>query len=597
MSDFSITFTNPWLLLLMIPGIALVLFAFFRVSRQFRYTRNRVISLSLGVVMVVLCALMAAGTGFGYSVENDTNEVLLLVDASYSNRNSKDKEDQWIRSVIEANAGTANLGIVTFGYDQVYAVPLSDRAEGVFETYCSAPLPDDSATDLAAALTYAQGLFTHPESAKIIVLTDGIETDGDAMSTVAALALAGIRVDFVDHSEPQSGDEVQISGVGLPDGTIKTGTNIQLELSVRTSAGMDARITLYDNGEQALSEYAELSEGANTLHFTYAFDAAGLHEIRFEIEGVSDTLTQNNTYYSYVYIDVVDKVLILQRDNEGEQLQQLFADDFSVTVKKISEAPATLNGLREYDQVILANIANADMPEGFIDLLHSYVYDVGGSLLTVGGTREENGKSVANVYHREDMEGTLYQDMLPVLAEDYTPPVAVLLVIDVSGSMDGIGSSGMKLIKEAQESAKASLEALDDRDYIGIVTFSEDATLVLEPTPVSERRKIETAIDKIVSKMQGTLYTHALDTAGLALKTVEGVNKKHIIFISDGNPNDSDTRYIDVTKANLEAGVTTSCISFMGEVGVMKGVAEVGGGNNYTAGSGQRAGPDAGHSG
>lgn len=587
MSDFSITFTNPWLLLFMILGIALVLFAFFRVSKQFRYTRNRVISLSLGVVMVVLCAFMAAGVRFSYSVANDTNEVLLLVDASFSNQESKDQKDEFIQSVIEENADTARLGIVTFGYDQVYAVSLSDRADGIFEAYLNAPLPDDSATDLASALTYAQSLFAHPESAKIIVLTDGIETDGNAMSTVASLALAGVRVDFVDYSQVQSGDEVQISGIALPDGTIKTGTNIQLELSVRTSASMDARITLYDNGEQALSEYAELSEGANTLHFTYAFDAAGLHEIRFEIEGVSDTLTQNNTYYSYVYIDVVDKVLILQRDNEGEQLQQLFADDFHVTVKKISEAPATLNELREYDQVILANIANADMPEGFIDILHSYVYDVGGSLLTVGGAREENGEPVANMYNREDMEGTLYQDMLPVLAEDYTPPVAVLLVIDVSGSMEGTGSSGMKLIKEAQESAKASLEALDDRDYIGIVTFSEDATLVLEPTPVSERRKIETAIDKIVSKMQGTLYTHALDTAGLALKTVEGVNKKHIIFISDGNPNDSDTRYLDVTKANLEAGITTSCISFMGEVGVMKSIAEAGDGNNYTAGSGQ----------
>ena len=571
MSDFSITFTNPWLLFLIIPGLALVLFAFFRVSKQFRYTRNRVISLSLGVVMVVLCAFMAAGIGFSYYVANDTNEVLLLVDASYSNQDNQDKKDDFIQSVIEENADTAKLGIVTFGYDQVYAVPFSDGAEGIMEAYRNAPSPDDSATDLAAALTYAQSLFTHPESAKIIVLTDGIETDGDAMSTVASLALAGIRVDFVDYSEPQSGDEVQISGIGLPEGTIQTGTNNQLELSVQTSESMDARITLYDNGEQVLSEYAELSDGTNTLYFTYAFE----------------TLAQNNTYYSYVNIDVVDNVLIIQHDSEGEQLRQLFSDDFNVTVKKISEAPATLNELREYDQVILANIANADMPEGFINILNSYVYDAGGSLLTVGGTREENGETIANVYNREDMEGTLYQDMLPVLAEDYTPPVAVLLVIDVSGSMEGTGSSGMKLIKEAQESAKASLEALDDRDYIGIVTFSEDATLVLEPTPVAEKRKIETAIDKIVSKMQGTLYTHALDTAGLALKAVEGVNKKHIIFISDGNPNDSDTRYLDVTKANLEAGITTSCISFMGEVGVMKSISDAGGGNNYTAGSGQ----------
>lgn len=587
MSDFSITFTNPWLLFLMIPGIALVLFAFFRVSKQFRYTRNRVISLSLGVVMVVFCAFMAAGIGFSYYVANDTNEVLLLVDESFSNRESADKKEEFIQSVIEENADRAKLGIITFGYDQVYAVPFSEGTEGIFEAYSNAPLPDDSATDLASALTYAQSLFTHPESAKIIVLTDGIETDGDAMSTVASLALAGIRVDFVDYSEPQNGDEVQISAIGLPEETIKTGTNIQLELSVQTSAAMDALITLYDNGEQALSEYVELSKGTNTLHFTYAFETAGLHEIRFEIEGVSDTLSRNNTYYTYVYIDVVDNVLILQRDNEGEQLQQLFADDFTVTVRTISEAPATLNELREYDQVILANIANADMPEGFIDILNSYVYDVGGSLLTVGGTREENGETIANVYNREDMEGTLYQDMLPVLAEDYTPPVAVVLVIDISGSMSSPGVSGKSLMEEAKESAINGLRALDTRDYVGIVTFGDSARTVLGITPVSAMRTIESAIERIDYEMAGTVYSSGMERAGMLLKSAENVNKKHIIFISDGEPSQGDTMYIEQTKANKAAGITTSCIAFAGTVRVLEDIALAGGGQNYEAGTEQ----------
>lgn len=580
MSDFTITFTNPWLLFLMIPGIALVLFAFFRVSKQFRYTRNRVISLSLGVVMVVFCAFMAAGIGFSYSVANDTNEVLLLVDTSYSDRENRDKKDDFIQSVIEENADTARLGIVTFGYNQVYAVSFGDGAEDIMEAYRNAPSPDDSATDLAAALTYAQGLFTHPESAKIIVFTDGIETDGNAMRAVASLALAGIRVDFVDCSAPQSGAEVQISGVGLPEGTIKTGANNQLELSVQTSAGMDARVTLYDNGERALSEYAELSEGANTLYFTYAFETSGLHELRFEIEGVSDTLSQNNTYYSYVYIDVVDHVLILQRESEGEQLRQLFSDDFNVTIKKIGEAPATLNELREYDQVILANIANADMPEGFIDLLNSYVYDIGGSLLTVGGTREENGETIANVYNREDMEGTLYQDMLPVLAEDYTPPVAVVLVIDNSGSM---GDS----MDAAKESAKEGLRALDERDYVGIVSFGDNATTVLGMTPVAEMRRIETAIDRIDYAMTGTVYSEGLQRAGLLLGSMTGgVNRKHIILISDGEPSSSDNMYLNITEANLAAGITTSCITFTDDNAAAEAIAVAGEGKSYVAANG-----------
>ena len=424
MSDLSITFSQPWLLLLILPGLALVLFAFFRVSKQFRYTRNRVICLSLGIVMVFACGLMAAGIGFQYAVANEANEVLLLVDASFSDRENMEQKDEFIRFVIEENADTAKLGIVTFGYDQVYAAPLSDDAEAIFENYRNAPPPDDSATDLAAALAYAEGLISHPESAKIVVLTDGIETDGDALETLSALARTGIRVDLVGYAAAEGGDEVEITALSLPEDGIEAGENVQLALTVETNRGIDARISLYDNGEEALSEYAELSEGSNTLYVTHAFETTGLHELYVTIEGVSDTLSQNNSYYSFVNIEVVDNILILQRENEGEQLLALYEGDFEVTLKDIEDAPATLRELREYDEVILANIANADMPEGFDELLESYVSEAGGSLLTVGGAREENGESVANVYNREDMEGTLYQEMLPVLAEDYTPPVA-----------------------------------------------------------------------------------------------------------------------------------------------------------------------------
>lgn len=34
MSNFNITFTYPWLLLLLIPAAALVLFAYFRISKN-----------------------------------------------------------------------------------------------------------------------------------------------------------------------------------------------------------------------------------------------------------------------------------------------------------------------------------------------------------------------------------------------------------------------------------------------------------------------------------------------------------------------------------------------------------------------------------
>ena len=470
----------------------------------------------------------------------------------------------------------------------MYAVPLTENSDGIFETYLNSPPPDDSATNLEQALVYAKSLFTNPESGKIVVLTDGIETDGNAMNAVASLAMDGITVDFADYSEEQTDNEVQPIQVNLTDDVISVGENNQIELTVQSTSKTDALITFYDNGEEVESGYIELVEGSNSLFFTHSFDTAGLHELRFEVEGVDDTLTQNNIFYSYVYIDVADNILILQRENEAQKIQQLFEDKFNVTVMNISDAPTSLDRLRDYDQIILMNIANADMPEGFAEILNDYVNDIGGGLLTVGGTKTENGEPVANVYNREDMEGSLYQDMLPVLAEDYTPPIAVILVIDISGSMSSVGSSGKTLMEEAKESAKEGLRALDTRDYVGIVTFGDNANTVLDLTPVSEMRKIETAIDKIDYEMAGTVYSNGLERAGMLLKAMAGgVNKKHIIFISDGEPTPGDYMYLEKTETNRAAGITTSCISYVGSVSVMESIADAGGGKNYSAKDGQ----------
>jgi hypothetical protein len=60
-SNFRITFSNPWLLLLLVPLAALTLIPHFRVAKKFRRSRNRVISLALHSIALILCVLLLAG--------------------------------------------------------------------------------------------------------------------------------------------------------------------------------------------------------------------------------------------------------------------------------------------------------------------------------------------------------------------------------------------------------------------------------------------------------------------------------------------------------------------------------------------------------
>ena len=55
MSNFRIEFSNPWLLLLLIPAVALALIPYFRIAKRYRRTRNRVISIVLHCLVMLLC--------------------------------------------------------------------------------------------------------------------------------------------------------------------------------------------------------------------------------------------------------------------------------------------------------------------------------------------------------------------------------------------------------------------------------------------------------------------------------------------------------------------------------------------------------------
>ena len=153
MINFRINFTNPWLLLLLIPAALLTLIPYFRLNKRYRKTRNRITSIVLHLVIMVLCISVLAGITFEYDVPNTDNEVILLVDSSFSSEESEQEKNEFIQSVIDNAESRFKLGIVTFGFDQVYAAELTTNTSNLYAKYMQASMPDTTATDIEAALT------------------------------------------------------------------------------------------------------------------------------------------------------------------------------------------------------------------------------------------------------------------------------------------------------------------------------------------------------------------------------------------------------------------------------------------------------------
>ena len=295
----------------------------------------------------------------------------------------------------------------------------------------------------------------------------------------------------------------------------------------------------------------------------------------FEIESADDTLAQNNVFHSYIYLEIFDDILIIESNhNESEALCRMLKDELNATVMNIGSVPGVItsvNDLRQYDEIVLVNVANSDMPEGFVELLHTYVHDYGGGLFTICGNEADNNPTdeewTANAYTREDMYGTLYQEMLPVEAINYTPPTAVMIIIDRSGSMttDTNGNllpdSENKLIF-AKNGAVECLELLSERDYVGIMSFADSVTTHVDLTPRTQRDKILAAIEHVDgTDGGGTNFSPALEYAGMALAAMTNVENKHIIFITDGEPSAGDAeRYKYWLQENAKNGITTSVV-------------------------------------
>ncbi len=643
MSNFQINFTLPWLLLLLIPAIIITLIPYFRLPKRYRRTRNRVVSIVLHMIIMVLCITVLSGMTFSYDKVNKNSEVVYVVDYSYSTTQAQEKKNQFITNAINESRGNFKVGVVAFGYKQLTVVAPSSDTDMVRESFLrftssSSDIAevDNTATDVSSALVYASDLIKNKQGAKIVLVTDGIETDKKAINIINSIVANGIRIDAVKFPSNYSATipDVQIIDVDLGNNikkgtefditvkiqsSIKTTVTLNLEddnADIRKNEGSDEEIN-YDNVEGAVTTFLIEEPGIHELKFVHRFNNFGLHRLAIkasaqaatgEQDQKNDLYEQNNTYYTYFDLMSFNRILILEGyENNGKPLEDAVAvsangDANAITRININPENGTFDSIPrtaydmalQYDQIILVNVANSDlinaestenahdgMPIDFDVELNKYVKDYGGGVFVVGGNdplkTEEDGQGnrrpVPHAFNFEDMKNaTAFADMLPVVVEDFKPPVALAIIVDTSGSMAAPTGDGKSVLYYTQQGAKAILDdGLTHRDYVCVVQLTNYATDVMPMTSARNAPAIRAAIDRLTAG-DGTNYAPSILAAGQKLKELgnDVVKKRHIILISDGEPldqatNDAKNGYADVVGAlanDADKPVTFSMVQF-----------------------------------
>ncbi len=112
------------------------------------------------------------------------------------------------------------------------------------------------------------------------------------------------------------------------------------------------------------------------------------------------------------------------------------------------------------------------------------------------------------------------------------------LVLDVSGSMYEEDGTGISRLRRVQDAARSALNYLKPNDTLSIIAFAHNSSVLLPPTPISDRAKIEDVIEKVDMYDVDPGGTAMDQGIGLGMTEVEklvGAGKlSQVVVLTDG---------------------------------------------------------------
>jgi uncharacterized membrane protein len=533
--------------------------------------------LSLGVRAALVAALAAALTGAAWVGTDHRVCTVVLVDVSDSVPDEAlGRARAYVEELRRAAGADDTLRLVTFAGDARAVTVPADRAVAL-PAAALARHAAGAETDVQAALRFAYGLFPPAHLKRVVVVSDGAETRGAMLAEADLAASFGIKI-FTRAFPDAYRHEVAVRAVRVPPRVrLRAPFELQVDL-FSTDPGVAARLVVYRDGVLDHREALTLAAGTTTVRYQSEVFEAGLarYEVKLELDGgaaaaaAHDTFDNNNRYIETVVVRGKPQILYVEGTPAyaGPLRTALEAAGMAVDVRGPAGLPDALAELARFDAVIVSDVAAELVTHAAMGALEAYVREGGGGLLFAGGE---------HAFGPGGWRGTKLERLMPVSLDVErrrdTPSLAIELVIDKSGSMEG------PKIEAAKEAAKAVVEMLGGADLIGVVTFDATASELVPLDAASNRFRILGEISRL-SAGGGTNIVNAL---ALAHDTLRGRTAmlKHMILLSDGLSGEKDI--LAAVEATNRDDITVSAVGVGDDVdrALIEAVAAAGGGRPY----------------
>lgn len=427
-------------------------------------------------------------------------------------------------------------------------------------------------SNLQAALQLAYGLYAPGFLKRAVVLSDGVQTDGDFLAEANRARDFGVHVFTMPYRRAVP-PEVAVRGLRLPD-RVKVGETFEIHADIYASRATKAQAKLYQgealNGLEGVRE-VDLKAGTNDVVFRSVNRQAGQVTYLFELLQIAeDTFKENNRYAVTIDVPGRPRVLYVEGtpEHSGPLARALTAQQFDVDVRPPAGFPGSLKEIEGYDFVILSDTPREAISMDAQELVQRYVSELGGGFLFAGG---DAGYGLGGWNH------TTIERILPVRMDSERkkemPSVAMSLVIDRSGSMTGLP------LEMAKAAAKATVVLLAPDDLVEVIAFDSAPIRYVKMQPARNRSRIAGDVARI-NAGGGTEIFPALDAA-YQDQTVTQARKKHVILLTDGRS--PTTGIHDLVTAMVAESISVTTVGLGGDVDeqLLKGIADQAGGRFY----------------
>jgi len=597
---------HPWafLLLLIVP------FVFYRAVRSYA---DRSGSAKLGIAglrsaICVLLVLELVGITFWWKGKAGDEHIAYVVDVSDSvTLPMREHARDQVARATEDRGDDENASLVLFGDSPLVAIPFGEgmdreKIAEAFGPFMKSDRVRDpisgNGTNLERAIQAALSGFPAKAQKRIVLITDGNQTDGDSLQLASAASGQYVQICCVPLQQQDSRDVV-VASLSVPE-RIKREEAFEIECEVHSAGEIQGRLKLYVDDYLAVDKEVALAPGKHVETFRRSLEEGGDHLLQVHFESDTPQATENDKAFVYITIPGRPRVLIVSKSDVTPLANALRRSRFRVEHLTPAGAPATMLELSRYDAVILGDVPADALGKLRLRLLRDYVANLGRGLVLTGG-RESFGPG--------GYAGTPVEQAAPVrmeISQKERPSTAVVVLVDDSRSMwlhgtpemtfekelftkPGAAYTGLSTKNKAEFIAKVFervVLSLSDRDQVGALGLTSQlkaAEWYVRLQRVTDKPRLITQFNRGFKRQRYSILIDSVNEARFYLAN-DPATYKQVLLLTDGYVA-ADEDYYKLAQIFLSDGFSISTVGVGSDsnVKLLEELARWGGGRFFLA--------------